>query len=317
MIEFEPPYEIGDTSFLKAWLDNFEAEHVGIERHWASVSADDKEAAALAAGFRTFRSARECNVRMHLVLRGFVKEEAFHTLWLRLSQSDALAAQDAPGTIPAVSPANGGFPHRLLRSIVGWYQLPRLTAKERVGTLTRMSKLTTELSDLLGTLSPDGDMDPFLAISGIEERQAGKLFAGIGVTKASYEKSKEKPGGSTWRARFALQDSGITPAFVLQGLQRTIAVQLDQPRTNKLPTKIRAAGAMKTHFIKRLEDLLRDATVFSPKPPKIEAQLIAEIVSIVANTDCSAEDVYKAGFRANFLSEGFDQKPNKSSQEKS
>lgn len=311
-----PKHEIGDRSFLRAWLIEFDAEDRKSKELTASMSQEEKERLAIHLGFRTFRSSLECHDRIRTILQRFIESTAFHKLWDKLEECD----RQSDGF--SMSPANGGSPQHLLRAITEWYQLPRITDAERAGTLRKMDALASELLDLLGTISPAGDLDPFLSIAQLEDWQIDALHLGFG-NKASYDENKsrahyfEKP---SWRARYVLKRSGVTPAFVLECLKATICRQREGgPNELRGPRpKSHAKGAMKTHFIKVVDHLLYQAAMFVEQPPSLEANLVAELVGLITDMDCSADDVYKVRQgKSRGPLEDFKRKPAESSNEKS
>lgn len=52
---------------------------------------------------------------------------------------------------------------------------------------------------------------------------------------------------------------------------------------------------MKSHMVRTMLRLLNDATMFAENPPAFEAHLVAALVAIVCDTDCTSDDVYKSG----------------------
>ena len=92
--------------------------------------------------------------------------------------------------------------------------------------------------------------------------------------------------------RFVLGKAGITPISAVESIRR--AASHDQTYT-KLPTKLKAKGAARTYFIHATNDAINNSTAMIWHSGSIiSTQLMADLVSLIADTDCTADDVRKA-----------------------
>jgi hypothetical protein len=68
-----------------------------------------------------------------------------------------------------------------------------------------------------------------------------------------------------------------------------------KPRSaNTLPTKVRAKTAQRTYLIGAFHKAVDASALAAPTEIGIDRQLTAEIIGLITDTDCSADDVRKA-----------------------
>jgi len=283
--------DVLDDKFLHEQLATFEAEQK--EFFAQKLTAEQLESHASRSGYRTYRIALQCIRTQHLLLQRFVNQPAFARLWQILNQCDQ-SMEEGRGF--SFSPANGGFPACLFREVDCWYQAPKFTKREREAARRRMMLACDVLLSHLHQLSAGGPANSFAKLNRPEPWQLEQLFGHFG-TKEKYQSRLKRLEGKAWpkfgdAEAYALNAAGITPAFAIQSLRDTL--ERDPERHARMPTKIRASGAMKTHFIEVVDRLLHDATLFANPRPKFALHHIAELVSLITNSDCSLEDVHKA-----------------------
>lgn len=283
--------KILDCEFLRGWLESFEESQDEFKSQ--KFTSEQLEGLATRAGFRTHRIALQCAQRQHVILKRFISEPAFLRLWEILHQCD-LSSEEESGI--AFSPSNGGFPAGLLRHVEWWYQAPKVTKREQEAVTKKMFKACDVLLTFLGQISPSGPSDSLMKLKRLDPWQVEELYRQFS-TEEIYQSRMNAANAKLWprpgqSEAFALEAAGITPAFAIRSLQDNLV--LGTGKGDRLPTKIRAAGAMKTQFIGVIDRLLSDTTVFATYQPKFELQHVAELVSLTADTDCSLEDVHKA-----------------------
>lgn len=275
--------KVADNHFLVEWLTDFEAGLAGYEQEKLSPEAVEQRAEE--AGYRSGRIGEDHFRRVHLVMQRFVSAKAFIRLWDILKRDDLVSGGFS------YSPANGGFPSRILRAIEDWYRLPKFTAAERKAHQKKIEKLSDELLLLLGQVAYSTNTDTaFSQFSNLTQEQISSLF---GWFKSPKKWTREFEYKQKNRAQFNLKSAGITPLWAVEYIQQA-SRQIDTGE--RLPTKVRAKGAMKTYLIHRLHRELESSLMFSTfkTEPLIPQDLFAEIVGLIADCDCSADDVRKA-----------------------
>lgn len=266
------------NQFLKEWLSASEADRAAFETGTQNLSNEERQAVAIEHGFRTWHGFVDCLQHKHRTLKQFVSEPAFKTLWNRLRDYDA--KQDWHPEL--YGPHRGGVPHRLIDDIETWHQLPKFTAAELAKHNRKIIEACDELIVLIEQVSPGPVIDWFATLH-MSHDQAESVFRNF-----KSPLSKDKLYRTPFTAGLLLARAGVTPLTAL----RTIKESASAKARAQLPTKVHAQGAFRTYIIHRLCDslarfgLLRKLPVFD--------QLIADVVGLVANTDCAADDVRKA-----------------------
>ncbi len=275
--------KIAEDQFLVEWLTNFEVGLADYQKEKLSPEAIEQRAKQ--AGYRSGRVGEDHLRRMHLVMRRFVSEPAFQKLWHILKRDDL--ANDGF----SYSPANGGFPSRILRAIDDWYRLPKFTTAERKAHQRKIEKLSDELLLLLEQVAYSTYTDTaFSQFSSLTQEQISALFGWFSSPKKWNQEFEYQQKS---RAQFYLKSAGITPLWAVDYIRQA---SQSNDASERLPTKVRAKGAMKTFLIHRLHRELENCLVFSAFKfgSQVPQDLFAEIVGLVADCDCSADDVRKA-----------------------
>ncbi len=278
------------AEFLREWLSDYEQSRQAFELSLEGVDDDQREEVATTNGFRTWRTHIQCGNHLGLVQKRFVQEKAFEELWAALSKYDSLHQGFA------FSPANGGVPATILRAVQDWYQTPKFTPSERKNHAMQIVKACDNLLALLGQVTPSEiGNDRFATFNYFEPWQTGLLFAAFKSPPEVGRKELNGRDDSTYAERFVsfvLGEAGITPIAAVQSIRR--AASHDQTYT-KLPTKLKAKGAMRTYFIHATNDAINNSTATMWHSGSIiSTQLMADLVSLIADTDCTADDVRKA-----------------------
>lgn len=222
--------------------------------------------------------------RTRLVLRRFIEEPAFAKLWKILKESD----QEYQGF--SYSSANGGFPMRAMGALEDWYKAPKFTVAERRSHDKKIEKACDALLDLLEPVALSVTVDNrFTAFSRLDEPRYTALFGWFNSPKKWEKKYDYEKRG---RAVFNLTQSGITPIWAIGYIKAMAKAEVGYAG---LPTKVHAKGAQKAFLIQRLWAALEHSTFLPVSLEKLVPQsLFAEIVGLVADCDCSPDDVRKA-----------------------
>lgn len=284
---------IGDrqsAEFLREWLSGYEQSRREFELSLTGLDDDQREEVATTNGFRTWRIHKHCADHIGLIQRRFVEEDAFKKLWAALSKYDALHQGFA------FSPAWGGVPATILRKVQNWYCTPKFTPSERKNHALKIVNACDDLLYLLRQVTPSEiGNDRFATFQHFEPWQTDLLFAAF---KSPPDIVRKKLNGSDHPMhaksfiRFVLGKAGITPISAIESIR--LAASHDQAST-KLPTKLKAKGAARTYFIHATNDAINNSTaMISHSGSIISTQLMADLVSLIADTDCTADDVRKA-----------------------
>lgn len=283
--------KIIDSAFLSEWLAEYEASKRDFETSLIGLSETQLEELAITNEFRTARLHRAFIDHHGLILRRFVEEQAFAHLW------QALAAYDAEHETFAFTAFNGGVPATILRRLDAWYRLPKFTP---IQLKTHYAKITSgcdELLRLLRQVTPSelGDRR-FTAFNDLDPRQAQYMLRCFqSPEEVGRRRLSNGTDDSSHTRRFVtrvLEQSGITPIAALEWIKQAA---IDPPDSSRLPTKLRAKGAKRTYFIHETYAAINEAhsTIFH-KGSIASNQLLADLVSLIADTDCTADDVRKA-----------------------
>lgn len=274
--------EVCNNKFLHDWLADSKQ---GLQEFLADKSTDkEKEIAAQAMGYRSARSAAEHWQRAHLVLDRFVNEKAFQTLWEILKKHD----KEHGGF--TFSSRNGGFPASLIRALRDWYMLPKFTKTERNQHHKKIQMACEELLSLLGQVAYSTSTDvSFSGFYHLNPDEVSSLFDWFN----SPQKWRKEMDDGRYRAYLGLTRASITPIWAVEYIKRMASYDYDHERF-VLPTKIRAKNAMRTFMIKRLWHELKSSLLLENAADLIPKELFAEIVGLVVDADCTADDVRKA-----------------------
>lgn len=187
----------------------------------------------------------------------------------------------------AFSPANGGFPARVLRALEAWYKVPKFTAAERKAHNRKIVASCDTLIDLLKQVAYSSEVDvDFSGFYRLTPDQVTTLFDGF-RSPASWR--KELSGGR-YRAYLGLKNAGLNPLWAVEYIKQSALTNCEPVA---LPTKVRAKGAIKTYLIDCLWSDLDMSVIFTPASELVSKEMFAELVALIADCDCSADDVRK------------------------
>lgn len=271
----------GHGQFLNDWLMAAESSKSWLEGE--EFTRDELQELALTDGYRTAQAWLDMRAQAQSAMRHFVHSEYFQQLWAILRERDLTDDGNA------FSPARRGVPAQLLSAIEHWHQTPKFTVAERKRQSAKIAAVSAELEILLGQLVPNRSCDDqYTRFRFSDPGQAGAVFA---VFRSPAELKEKRRTSVGWDASQRLEACGITPLWAVQNIKEMaengIAVQ-------GVPTKVRATGALKTYFISVLNRAIGAATYgYRPKEIGINHQLLADIVGLLANTDCTSDDVRK------------------------
>jgi hypothetical protein len=280
-----------NTAFLSEWLREYKVEKSKFESTLVGLSAEKLEEVAVTNGFRTWRLHRAFIDHHGLLLQRFVGEEAFAILW------QALADYDEKHESFAFSPGNGGVPATILRRLDAWYRTPKFTPIQLRAHYEKITAGCEELLHLLRQVTPGQQGNrQFAAFNFLEPGQARYLLrcfqspAEVGRRKLS--NGMDDSSYTKYFVAHVLEKAEITPIAALESIKREA---LSGPHGSKLPTKLAATGAMRTYFIHATFDAVNNATsTFFHNNSIAGNQLLADLVGLISDTDCHADDVRKA-----------------------
>lgn len=277
--------EIRRDRFLQDWLDTAEAS----ERWLTGEKLTRSEIQEFAEddGYRTaadWLASRKQQLRMH---RHFVHAPVFRKLWALLREHDRTGI----GAVPSYGPSRGSVPARLLEAVVHWHQAPKLTSAERKKLSQKIVKACEELESLVAQVSPSHKLDDQYARFRFEDvTQARAVFKAFGADTT--EADKAPSFGTAWRASHTLQACGVVPLWAIQNIK--LMALANTRSANTLPTKVRAKTAQRTYLIGAVQKAIDLSAMATPAEVGIDRHLMAEIVGLIADIDCSADDVRKA-----------------------
>ncbi len=274
---------IDQDTFLDEWLVQSDQVRLEFERETELFDATAREAYASRFGFRTWAAPRECQRDTHRAAALFRSEPAFRTLWKLLKQHDAKLAWGPM----LYGPHNAGVPAKLLSAIETWHKTPKFTDAELTRHKAKIARKCKELGELLAQLTPGNFGDQFDRLL-FEPMEADRLFDCLGTPK----KRINAYGSSTYfrarNAEYLLRDAGVTPQWAL----RSIAKSAQEREFDVLPTKVRAPTAYRTYLIGEVSTSL--SGYGQAEDTLVSDRLIAEVVSLLSNMDCSEDDVRHA-----------------------
>ena len=276
--------EIERDQFLQEWLAQAEESQQSFARE--VISDDALEEFAKYEGYRSARAWRVARADMLRLLRHFVEAEPFKQFWALLKKN-----QLEDDYVWGYSPANAGVPSRLLAAMETWHKAPKFTATERRQHSQKIAQASQVLEDLLAQVEPSHDLDGQYSRFRFENKdQAGAVFRVFGGS--SVEADSKPFFGTQWLASHNLMTCGVVPLWAVRNIK---AMALDgAPGSNPLPAKVRAKAAKKTYFIGVALAAIQRSSTFAVKERSVGPQLVADIVGLLANMDCTADDVRKA-----------------------
>lgn len=274
--------------FLHDWLRHVEQDQREFAIERKNLSDADLSEIAHHAGFRTSKAwlaARKDLADLH---QYFVSAEPFKKLWAILKDRQS---RDSAFLHWGYAPTVVGVPQKLIDAVLTWHQAPKFTQAERRAHSRKIAAACQVLEDLLGQIEPSHTLDGQYSRFRFDDKaQAGALYRAF---DASHEKDDKAPFfGTQWKASRRLQFGGVVPLWAVQNIKK-MAIE-GGPKDSPLPAKIRAQAAKKTYFIGALVGALKSVSYLKPDDSKISHQLIADVVGLLAGTDCTADDVRKA-----------------------
>ncbi|WP_395350042.1 hypothetical protein [Variovorax sp. UC122_21] len=268
---------------MKEWL--VEVEQMQEEFAGLDVSEEEMEERAEWAGFRSARAWKTAREDVHKLLKNFVHAVPFQKLWAALKEND-----QESGEIWGYAPGPAGVPNKLVEALQAWHQAPKFTTAERRAHSKKIADACEKLEELLGQLEPTHEMDSqFSRFRFVELEQAEAVFKWFETPTDRMQ--KDAPFGMQWLASRRLQGCGVVPIWAVRNIRHMASNQA--PNSNLLPAKVRAKAAKKTYFIAVVSQAIDAANPFG-KRLSVGPQLIADIVELISDMDCTADDVRKA-----------------------
>lgn len=274
--------------FLHDWLQHVEQDQKEFAIERKKLSDTDLSEIAHHAGFRTSKAWLAARRDLHDLHRHFVYAEPFKKLWTILKDRQS---RDGASLYWGYAPTAVGVPQKLIDAALTWHQAPKFTQAERRSHSRKIAAACQDLEDLLGQIEPSHTLDGQYSRFRFDDKaQAGALYVAFG---ASHEKDDTNPFfGTQWKASHRLEFGGVVPLWAVQNIKK-MALE-GGPKDSPLPAKIRAKAAKKTYFIGAVLGALKSVSYTNPDDSQISHQLIADIVGLLAGTDCTADDVRKA-----------------------
>ena len=272
---------VSRNEFLSEWLFAANSGRVQFDNETANLDNAARESVALKAGFRTWRNLRDCQRDMHRALKHFSVHPTFITLWQRLRDWDA----EICGGPMLYGPHNGGVPRMLLRSIETWHESPKFTAAELARHKAKIVKMSGDLIALIAQVSPGNFGDHFAAFR-LTANETETIFS-VFKSPKNLKQIRGRAHPPFWASEL-LQRAGLTPVWALQNIMECAQLR----GGDVLPTKVRAPTAFRTYLIHEVCSSV--AQIASHDELPISDQLVADVVSLLSNKDCTADDVRKA-----------------------
>lgn len=272
--------------FLNDWLEVVQQDRLEYERARESITDSELSAMAIRSGFRTSKSWLNALKDYYDLHHHFVHAEAFKQLWEILKKH-----QSSNNIEYCYSPTPTGVPRKFIEAVLTWHKAPKFTHAERRAHSRKIAKSCQDLEDLLGQVEPSHSLDgQFSRFRFSDKAQAGALYRAFGLP---HKEDDQNPFfGTQWNASHRLQFGGVVPLWAVQNIK--IMATDGAPRSNPLPAKIRAKAAKKTYFIGVVAATLKVAAYQTNVDFQIKPQLIADLVGLLSNLDCTADDVRKA-----------------------
>lgn len=279
---------IANRAFLRQWVDDAEKGLAFLLDQQRAGSPAALAALASGGGFRTWSQALAHQRDMQRVLKHFAEHPSFEALW-----NAARAFDEELGYPGAFGPQNGALPASILRGVERWHHVPKFSRAERRRHALQIVKHCDELARLVGQVAPDAFSNSFDRFF-VTDDQARGLAHRFG-SNAKFVKAWAAGGyGVRSSCSNKLQQVGITPEWAI-GQLRDGALRWEHSDSG-LPTKVHAASVKRTFFIGVVNSCLDFAERCGGGLAKLEVsqQLRADIVGLLANVDCTADDVRKA-----------------------
>lgn len=248
-----------------------------------TLDADQREAVAADHGFRTWRHFGACIAHTRKVATMYVRDSTFKELWRQLKCFEASGELDH-----LYSPHPFAVPDGLCQAILTWYQQPKFTAAQLRAHRQKILRTCQALRELLLQVTPGGLWDDYASFD-LDEPTAERML------RTFQTSPHPRPDGyrysNQWTANQLVRESGLTPLWAVERILQASTLQPASP----LPTKVGSATAFRTYMIRELYMLVVRGTL-APFEPKhsLPDHLIAQVVSLIADRDCAAEDVRKA-----------------------
>ena len=271
---------MGDD-FLQDWLGA--ANNSARLFKQANLTGDALNEQAIAHGYRTGRVWKQAMQDHQSALHHFVNADAFGKLWECAKNHDAIYGEGC-----AYSPAIRGIPNRLLEALDAWHRLPKFTKTERAAHSKKIAKACEQLQDLLGQLLPaDAFKAPYSRFILGRDGQADAVF------RVFKSEPLNKPS-VIFEAGHNLKQCGVTPLWAVGNIRQMAEAEAAVIRSKFVPTKIRADTAKKTYLIGAFSRAINTACMDAlPSQLGITHEQIADVVALLAGTECQVEDVRK------------------------
>lgn len=273
--------------FLASWWEEARSAVASLKKEAGALDQSGRDRLAELSGFRSWRYMEEFLRHTVRVRERFLREPAFRELWSKLKLLDIEAGEPS-----YFGRHHGGVPGRLLQAIESWHQMPKFTKKERKQHGARISDLCNELELALSKVVPGSVGESELEGFWLSPEQVNALMRTLLTREDTLKGMSEVPDLAPAVGRYALQQAAITPLWAVRAIRDSAAKWGD--RATGLPTKVRSAGAIKTYFIHVVETVLDHHLDEYLQLTSINDQLRAELAGLLANVDCSADDVRKA-----------------------
>ena len=267
--------------FMAEWLVTAEAERNEFERWTAVIDSTARRRMAFQAGFRSWNALLACQHHVQRTLRQYVDEDYFQALWKRLRVTD-----DRLGEVALYGPHNGGVPSKIIRSIRTWHKVPKFTAAGLAKHKQKIVDACDKLTELLDAVTPGHFGDKFAALN-MSEEGAEALFDRFASPRRRKHMWGDSPYSVTRSASALLRISGVTPASAVKSIKESALAKVQ----DVLPTKVAATTAFRTYIIQGVCCAIAADHNHNALP--VSDQLIADVVSLLAYMDCSADDVRK------------------------
>jgi hypothetical protein len=280
---------IESSTFLAEWLADTNARWQQFKEQTEPLSAAEREQEAAKAGFRSWAGWTAYQRCAHRALELFATDATFRSLWTALRRVDD--AGDLLGPVfRRYGPHNGGAPRRILSAIEQWHKAPKFTAAEMQRHHKKIANLTAQLIELVDQVTPSGMTDQYFRFE-LDDASARALLDSYQTPKAMrFGNQRQNPLGVRWTAKHYLERAGITPLWALSQVAEA-ARRGAEYSSQVLPRKVRAANAYRTYMIREVAEAIQGDAPRANLP--VGDQLLATLVALLVNVDCSIDDVRK------------------------
>jgi len=268
--------------FLHGWLSDF----VRGEEEFRSRQFSPAELRRIARwhGFTSWSDYEAMLQHTGRVLRAMCEDQRFLRTWRTIQQK----------TGHSVTDQNGDLPARLLRHVSDWHQIRKLTKGERWRHLAQIKRAARDLQRRIAALDNGAAFTTFHHLPRYKQPMATFIeYFDLHKFQLPRFAAKRQLCAKDAKWRFKLMVDG----YIRDRLIPSVTEFLDQIVTAaddyeavapRLPRKIRGRTALKAFLIPRIYCDLRH--VFQSPP----ADVIADVVEVIANVGCSEDDVRKA-----------------------